>query len=83
MKKFQFLLVTLGLALLSSCGNESAEKKALESSPEIDITEDVQEEAIQYEETMSDAGMLEGVNPEEIITDDWSDDGDIELETEE
>jgi hypothetical protein len=42
----------------------------------------VEEEVIQFEESMPDSGLLDNVNPEEIITDDWSDEGDIELDTE-
>jgi hypothetical protein len=48
-----------------------------EPAPEelIDVT--------QLTEELPDSGILKGVDPEQIMTDDWSDDGDIELEIEE
>ncbi|MDA0972289.1 MAG: hypothetical protein O2867_01015 [Bacteroidetes bacterium] len=41
----------------------------------------MEEPALQ--EQFPDSGLLKSVDPEQIMTDDWSDDGDLELETEE
>jgi hypothetical protein len=32
---------------------------------------------------MDDSALLEGIDPKEIITDDWSDDGELELDVSE
>ena len=59
-----------------SC-SEPAPQKTQEA-----IDPETKEEAYVLEESVPDSGMLEGVNPEEIITDDWSDEGEVELDTE-
>ena len=33
--------------------------------------------------SMDDSALLEGIDPKEIITDDWSDDGELELDVSE
>lgn len=71
-------LIFILLLTFSSCSNtpinEELEEKVIET--------EIKEEAIQYEESVPDSGLLDNVNPEEIITDDWSDEGDLELDTE-
>jgi hypothetical protein len=62
-----------------ACSSPSAP----DSSPEVEQLEtDVREEPT-LQEQFPDSGLLKSVDPEEIMTDDWSDDGDLELETEE
>ena len=67
--------------LLTVWGCSSSETEA---SPQQEVvTPESQENYIQYEETLPDSGLLKDIDPEEIITDDWSDEGDLELDTDE
>ncbi|NND93886.1 MAG: hypothetical protein HKN45_03420 [Flavobacteriales bacterium] len=78
MQSIKIIILTLLAASFCSCSNPSAAENQADISPKEEIKEDI----IQYEESVPDSGLLEDVNPEEIITDDWSDDGDLELDTE-
>ncbi len=74
-------IIIVLLSLLSVWGCSEGEPKKEDSSSDIGH-EVVTEEEYKLEEAVPDSGMLEGVNPEEIITDDWSDEGEVELDTE-
>ena len=68
-----YLLKTLlfGL-LLCSCG--SNQNEADESKPPV-LQEGIAEfdnDQPQFEEVLPDSGLMENINPEEIITDDWT-----------
>lgn len=66
-----FWTLLFGL-LLWSCGSNQIE--AEESKPQVieeRITESDNDQP-QFEEVLPDSGLMENINPEEIITDDWT-----------
>lgn len=63
--------------LFVSCSAPEAQVKEQET---LTPTEIIDEKPLTEE--LPDSGILKSVNPELIITDDWSDDGDLELEIE-
>jgi hypothetical protein len=77
MQSMRYFLFLVPLFILSCSTPPSTDNVVAEPAPEevIDVT--------QLTEELPDSGILKGVDPEQIMTDDWSDDGDIELEIEE
>ena len=73
-KLYQLLILTLSFCfLLSNCGQ--IEKEAIDSYSKDDVREEVEAESNgvpQFEVVLPDSGLMENVNPEEIITDDWN-----------
>ncbi len=74
----RFIWLNISLALCSCGSPPESDSTPLEERLE---SEYIEEPALQ--EQFPDSGLLKSVDPEQIITDDWSDDGDLELETEE
>lgn len=65
--------------LVIGCSIDQAENiDATHSEKEISEEQVIAEDGIEstpvFEEVLPDSGLLEGVNPEEIITDDWNND---------
>lgn len=74
MRNFLIVLVLI----FTSCSEPEA------PAQEVIIVEPTQEiDNRPLTEELPDSGILKGVDPEQIITDDWSDDGELELEIKE
>jgi hypothetical protein len=76
-KTLLWIYTVLVFAVLSACGNASTDKDSVQQAePEIEKND---EEPVP-EEVALDTMTLDNIDPNEIMTDDWSDDGDIEVE---
>jgi hypothetical protein len=74
-----FLLILLFCSFLGACdANPSQEQEAKENvRPTSEAEISVEKEsapAPMFEEVLPDTGLMNNVNPEEIITDDWTSD---------
>ena len=69
------LVALLFVGCASSPGEEVDSVQAVEATQQGQVTAGEDAESIPvFEEVLPDSGLLEGVNPEEIITDDWNSD---------
>ena len=69
------LIALLFIGCASSPSEEADTVKAVEATEVEQVTQDngLNSSPV-FEEVLPDTGLMEGVNPEEIITDDWNSD---------